>query len=89
MTITKENVVDKIEVLEDGQIQIRTAVRVLEDGEVLSQSYIRTTTAPGNDISKFNAKVQAICNATWTDEVIAAYQAKLAAAEERRLSGGA
>ena len=37
MALTKETVVDKIEVLENGTLQVRTATRVLEDGEVLSQ----------------------------------------------------
>ena len=38
-TLTKQSVVDKIEVLELGQIQVRTADRVLEDGVVLSQAF--------------------------------------------------
>ena len=89
MALTKETVVDKLEVLEDGKIQMRTETRILEDGNVLSRSFHRKLLAPLDDVSSENSKVQAICNATWTDEVIAAYQAKLAAAEERRLSGGA
>ena len=36
MALTKETVVDKIEVLEMGQVQVRTATRVKEDGTVLS-----------------------------------------------------
>ena len=89
MTLTKETVVDKIEILEDGQIQIRTANRILEDGVIISQSFHRKTIAPLDDISGEDAKVQAIANAHWTQEVKDAYQAKLDAAEERRLSGGA
>jgi hypothetical protein len=41
MALTKETVVDKIEVLESNAIQVRSAIRVLEDGEVLSSSYHR------------------------------------------------
>ncbi|PTD94780.1 hypothetical protein C9439_00735 [archaeon SCG-AAA382B04] len=83
MALTKKSVVDKIEVLEDGQIQIRTANRILEDGVVISQSYHRTTKAPLDDISGEDAKVQAIANAHWTQEVKDAYQAKLDAAAAR------
>ena len=36
MALTKETVVDKIEVLEMGQVQVRTATRVKEDGTQLS-----------------------------------------------------
>ena len=89
MTLTKETVVDKIEILEDGQIQIRTANRILEDGVIISQSFQRKTKAPLDDISGEDAKVQATANANWTQEVKDAYQAKLDEAEERRLSGGA
>ena len=36
MALTKETIVDKIEVLEMGQVQVRTATRVLEDGTQLN-----------------------------------------------------
>ena len=83
MALTKETVVDKIEVLEMGQVQVRTATRVKEDGTVLSTSFHRhvvepSTKASGSwadtDISGQDARVQAICNATWTNSVKTAYQ---------------
>jgi len=81
MSLTKETIVDKIEVLEDGQIQIRTATRILEDSVMLSNSFHRKVLAPLDDVSGETAKVQAIANATWTQEVKDAYQAKLDAAD--------
>jgi hypothetical protein len=74
MALTKEIVVDKIEVLEKGQIQVRAATRVLEDGVALSSSFHRHVLAPGDDLSGQDARVSAIATATWTDEVITAYQ---------------
>ena len=83
MALTKETVVDKIEVLEMGQVQVRTATRVLEDGTQLSSSFHRhvlepSTKASGSwadtDISGEDARVQAICTATWTNSVKTAYQ---------------
>ena len=83
MALTKELVVDKIEVLEMGQVQVRTATRVLEDGVALSSSFHRhvvepSTKASGSwadtDISGEDARVQAVANATWTDSVKTAYQ---------------
>ena len=83
MALTKETVVDKIEVLEMGQVQVRTATRVLEDGAVLSSSFHRhvvepSTKASGSwadtDISSEDARVQAIATATWTSAVKTAYQ---------------
>jgi nucleoside-triphosphatase THEP1 len=73
--LEKVTVVDKIETLENGCVQVRAAIRVLEDGKVLSQSFHRHVVAPGQDYSQEDAKVQAICAAVHTPEVIAAYQA--------------
>jgi hypothetical protein len=75
MALEKQTVVDKIEVLENGCVQVRTATRIVEDGVQLSQSYHRHVVAPGQDYSQEDARVQAICAATHTAEVIAAYQA--------------
>jgi len=80
MALTKEVVVDKIEIVGDYKhVQVRTATRVLEDGVVLSQSYHRHVVAPDADISGETQEVQDICNAVHTDEVKAAYAAHLAA----------
>ena len=81
MALTKETVVDKIEVLESGTLQVRSAIRVLEDGEVLSSSFHRHTLAPGSDTSNEDAKVVAIANATWTADVVTAYNDMIAAQE--------
>ena len=83
MALTKETVVDKIEVLEMGEVQVRTATRVKEDGAVLSSSFHRHVVNPSvktggswadTDISKEDARVQVVANATWTDSVKTAYQ---------------
>ena len=81
MALTKETIVDKIEVLEKGQVQVRTATRVLEDGVALSSSFHRHVLAPGDDLSEQDAKVSAIATATWTPEVVTAYEAMIAAQE--------
>ena len=68
MSLTKETVADKIEVVatEDGQVvQVRTATRVLEDGAVISQSYHRHVINSGDDYSSEPSNVQAICNAVF------------------------
>jgi len=81
MALTKEIIVDKIEVLEMGQVQVRTATRVLEDGVALSSSFHRHVLAPGDDLSEQDAKVSAIATATWTPEVVTAYEEMIAAQE--------
>ena len=74
MALEKQTVVDKIEVLENGCVQVRTAIRIVEDGVQLSQSYHRHVVVPSADYSGEDARVQAICAATHTAEVISAYQ---------------
>ena len=81
MALTKETVVDKIEVLENGTLQVRSATRVLEDGEVLSSSFHRHVLAPCADTTNEDAKVVAIANATWTADVVTAYNDMIAAQE--------
>ena len=90
MALTKEIIVDKIEVLEMGNVQVRTATRVLEDGVQLSSSFHRhviepSTKASGSwadtDISGEDAEVQAIANAKWTAAVKTAYQTMVDAQE--------
>ena len=81
MALTKETIVDRIEVLEKGQVQVRTATRVLEDGVALSSSFHRHVLVPGDDLSGQDAKVSAIATATWTPEVVTAYEEMIAAQE--------
>jgi hypothetical protein len=85
MALTKETIVDRIEVLEKGQVQVRTATRVLEDGVALSSSFHRHVLVPGDDLSEQDAKVSAIATATWTPEVVTAYE-EMVAAQEAELS---
>ena len=65
MSLVKEVVIDKIEVLESGSIQVRQATRVLEDGEVLSTSYHRHVLERDADLTNEDPKVVAIANAAW------------------------
>lgn len=77
MALEKQSTIDKIEVVENGIIQVREVTRILEDGKELSSSFHRWTLTPGQDVLDQEARVQAIANATWTKEVIDAYEAQL------------
>ena len=81
MALNKNLVVDKVEVLEDGQIQVRTATVVSEDGAELSRSFHRHVLAPGDDTSGEAQRVQDIAAATWTAQVISDYEAFIASLE--------
>ena len=73
MALTEKQIVDKIEVLESNQIQVRTANIIEKDGVEISRTFFRHVVNPSNDISGEDAKVQAVANAIWTEEIISAY----------------
>jgi hypothetical protein len=77
--LEKIEIVDRIEVLENGCVQVRTKTAIMEDGKQISGTYHRHVVAPGDDYNAEDARVQAICAATHTSEVIAAYKADIAA----------
>jgi hypothetical protein len=73
--LTKDVLIDKIEVVENGAVQVRQTTRVMENGVELSKSYHRWVLTPGMNTDNQEPRVQAICNAVWTPEVIAAFEA--------------
>jgi len=75
MSLEKVTIVDLIETLENGCVQIRTKTSIKEDGVEISNKFHRHVVAPGNDYSQEDARVQAICAAIHTAEVIASYVA--------------
>lgn len=80
--LEKKVVIDKIEVLEDGQIQVRQATKITEDGKEISKAYHRHVLAPGESLTGQDAKVAAIAGVVWTPTVITAYKATTQAAQK-------
>lgn len=76
MALAETKLVDSIEVTENGIVQVREATRIMRDGEQIAKTYRRWTLTPGQDVSDQPVNVQAIAQAAWTPEVIAAYQAQ-------------
>jgi len=75
MSLEKVVSVDLIEIIENGCIQVRVKTAIKEDGVEISSKFHRHVVVPGDDYSAEEAKVQAICAAVHTPEVIAAYKA--------------
>jgi archaellum component FlaF (FlaF/FlaG flagellin family) len=73
--LEKIEVVDLMEVVENGSVQVRTKTAILEDGKEISNKFHRHVVVPGADYSDEDAKVQAICKATHTANVIKDYKA--------------
>lgn len=83
MSLSETKATDKIEVIENGTVQVREAIRVMRDGEVIAQNFHRFIVVPGQDTTGMDPKVVAICAVVHTSEVIAAYQAQQAEAAAR------
>jgi len=75
MALIEKQIIDLIQLIENNSIQVRTATIIEKDDTEISRTFHRHVVAPGDNVTNEDPKVQAIANAIWTDEVIAAYQA--------------
>jgi hypothetical protein len=82
MALTEETIVDKVEVVGDfNHVQVRTATVIKRDGAEISRSFSRHVVTPGDDYSAEDSKVQGICAAVHTQDIIDAYNTHLAEQE--------
>ena len=80
MAITKETAVDKIESMENGSIQVRTATKLVEDGTVINTSYHRHWVEPSTKTGEEVDMAGNITKAgTWGDTDISGEDAKVQA----------
>lgn len=80
MALTETKAVDRVEFVGPHLIlQVREAATIMRDGAEIAKTFHRWSFAPGDDVSDMPANVQAVAAAAWTPEVIAAYQAYVAA----------
>jgi len=80
MTLASKTIIDRTEVLEDGTIQVRQSEIITKDGNEIARNFTRWVRTPGDTAAQSDpTPVPAISAAVWTTEVVAAYQAALAA----------
>lgn len=66
MALTKQVVIDKIEVLENNSIQVRRATYIVEDGVRLpNPTFSRVSYIQGQNITSEDSKVKAIAASVW------------------------
>jgi hypothetical protein len=70
----KQTLVDRIEVMANNTVAVRYVVKVTENGQPFSEQVKGNYIKPGDDYSGEDIRVQAICAATHTPDVVAAYQ---------------
>lgn len=69
MSLTERTIVDRLEVLRDGTVQVREATEILRDGQVISTTYHRYVIPAGDDrpdLSRLGPTEQAIVHAART-----------------------
>ena len=76
MSLDKQILIDRIEIVENGTVQVRQATIITDNGNQISRTYHRWCIAPSQDYSDQEQQVKDICRVTHTPEVIAAYQAQ-------------
>ena len=85
MALTETVNIDRVEVANDWNIQVRQATIIERDGEFVSRTFHRWVLTPDMDISNQEQKVKDIANAAWTTEVRQAYETFKAEQAQRML----
>ena len=76
MSLNKQTKIDRIEVVENGIVQVRQATIISENEDQIARTFHRWTIAPGEDYSTQEQQVQDICRVTHTPEVIEKFKAQ-------------
>lgn len=86
MTLSKETVIDKIEITEDGSVQVRRATYIVEDGvRIAGPNYHRSAYDPGVEVEHEDDRVKAVTGVVWTEGVVKTHREKVAAQEAARV----
>ena len=72
--LVENKIVDKIEVLENGCVQVRTRFDISKDNVAIASSFDRKVINPGDDFSQEDEKVKSICSTVHTAQVINEYK---------------
>lgn len=72
--ITKRTEFGKIEILPDGQIQVREDTVIEEDGKELIRTYHRRVLEPTLTPAEPDARLSAVLPVLWTEKVVTDYE---------------
>ena len=80
MSLTKEDLIDKVEFVGEWKVlQVRNKTVIKDSGVVVSESYSRDSYYPGVDLPE---ELQPYADGVWTESLISEYAAHLQALEE-------
>ena len=77
MSLEKKSVIDRIEILENGVIQVRRKDSIMEDGKEIGKSFHRHVLVPGVDVTGEDSRVKAVAKAVWTKTTVDKYIAMM------------
>jgi hypothetical protein len=80
MAIQQTTTIDEISIKKNGILEIRKRIDVFDDAnpsEIIASNFNRSTLSPGDSLTGQDSKIVAIANATWTTEVVSAYQSQI------------
>lgn len=76
MALTEETSIESIEIISPHiVVQRRTIVK--RDGVEIARNVTRNDYVPGVDTTAFESELKAVCQAVWTAEVVAAFEASI------------
>jgi hypothetical protein len=84
VALIEREVVDKIEILEDGVIQVRKAVCIIKDGLEIAKTFSRHCVSPGDDYSNEDVKVRLAAQVFHDTETVNAYRSKQTKLESKK-----
>ena len=88
MALIEQSVVDRIEILRDGQIQVRQANEIVDDetGEIKATGYWRDVITPGDDakadkllkgtLLDLGDRAKGMKESIWTEKILDEWQKK-------------
>jgi len=77
--LTERTIFSLCEVIPNTTLQVRMANQIVDGECVKASTFYRYVLLPGSDLTGQPEQVVAIANAVWTPEVVAAYEAQVAA----------
>ena len=80
MSLTKENLIDKVEFIGEWKVlQVRNKTVIKENSNIISENFNRDSYYPGDELPE---DLQPYANGVWTETLISEYAAHLQALEE-------
>jgi disulfide oxidoreductase YuzD len=83
----EKQVEEHLEILPNGNIQIKQVTKILDDGVVIASNIHRSVVEPGEVVADKSKRIKDIAGAIWTPEIVAENKAQKEAAAAKNGKG--